>query len=55
LNDIKSHFGAGLEVFLAREMTKKFEEYWGGDISEIISDLTLHVLKGEFVLIVSRK
>ena len=54
LNDIKSHFGAGSEVFLAREMTKKFEEYWGGDISEIISDLKNHKIKGEFVLIVKK-
>jgi len=43
-----------LEVFLAREMTKKFEEYWGGDISEIISDLKNHKIKGEFVLIVKK-
>ena len=54
LNDIKSHSGAGSEVFLAREMTKKFEEYWGGDISEIISDLKNHKIKGEFVLIVKK-
>ena len=55
LSDLKKYFGDNTEIFITREMTKKFEEYWGGDISEIISDLTLHVLKGEFVLIVSRK
>lgn len=52
LNDIESYFGENTKVFLAREMTKKFEEYWDGDVNEIISDLINHKLKGEFVLVV---
>lgn len=52
LNDFKEYFGENCEVFLAREMTKMFEEYWGGNIIEIINDLKSHKLKGEFVLII---
>jgi 16S rRNA (cytidine1402-2'-O)-methyltransferase len=54
LKDILEYFGENTEVFIAREMTKMFEEYWGGNISEVISDLKKHVLKGEIVLIVKR-
>jgi len=51
LRDIERYFG-DVEVFLAREMTKKFEEYWGGNVSEVISDLSNHKIKGEFVVII---
>jgi len=54
LNDVKEHFGENVEVFIAREMTKMFEEYWGGTIKEIVEGLNDHKLKGEFVLIVKR-
>jgi 16S rRNA (cytidine1402-2'-O)-methyltransferase len=55
LSDLKKHFGENCEVFIAREMTKKFEEYWGGDIKSIINSLSTHTVKGEFVLIVGKK
>jgi len=55
LNDLRKYFGEDLEVFVAREMTKKFEEYWNGKIDEIISTLNAHTIKGEFVLIVSNQ
>jgi len=54
LNDIKKYIGDSAEVFIAREMTKKFEEYWGNNIDEIINDLKNHTIKGEFVLIVHK-
>lgn len=54
LNDLCIHLGGGCEVFLIREMTKKFEEYWGGNVSEIINDLENHTIKGEFVIIASK-
>jgi len=54
LGDIKTYFGEGSTVFVAREMTKMFEEYWGGNISEVIAGLGTHELKGEIVLIVKR-
>jgi 16S rRNA (cytidine1402-2'-O)-methyltransferase len=55
LSDIKKNFGDGAEVFIAREMTKKFEEYWSGDIGSIINDLKSHIVKGEFVIVVKKK
>lgn len=54
LNNIKEYFGTNVEVFIAREMTKMFEEYWGGKIEEVLEDLENHKLKGEITLIVKR-
>ena len=54
LLDVKKFFDSDAEVFIAREMTKKFEEYWGGNVEEIISDLKNHKIKGEFVLIAKK-
>jgi len=50
LSDMLEIFGDRY-VVLARELTKKFEEFIRGNISEIISDPEL--LKGEMVLMVS--
>lgn len=55
LGDIKTYFGVSAEVFIAREMTKMFEEYWGGTITSVIEDLKNHQMKGEIVLIVKSK
>ena len=55
LNQILQFFGSDVEIFIGREITKKFEEYWGGDIELVISQLKNHESKGEFVLIVSKK
>jgi len=49
LNDIKEVFG-DREIVIARELTKKFEEYIRGKISDI---LNLENIKGEIVLLVS--
>lgn len=54
LGDVKEYFGDSTEVFIAREITKMFEEYWGGGIDEVIRDLKNHKLKGEIVLIVKK-
>jgi len=55
LEDIKTYLGEDTEVFIAREITKMFEEYWGGEIKEVINDLNQHQLKGELVLIIKSK
>ncbi|MCX6808423.1 MAG: 16S rRNA (cytidine(1402)-2'-O)-methyltransferase [Candidatus Berkelbacteria bacterium] len=55
LGEIKGYFGDNVEVFIAREMTKIFEEYWGGTVSDLISDLPSHQLKGEVTLLVRSK
>lgn len=52
LQELKEYLGEQAEVFIAREMTKMFEEYWGGDISDVLRNLANHKLKGEMVLIV---
>lgn len=54
LNDVREYFGAETEIFIAREMTKMFEEYWGGKITEVVEGINDHKLKGEFVLIVKK-
>ncbi len=42
----------GREVVLARELTKKFEEYFRGTPAELITRLEQRSLKGEFVVLV---
>ncbi len=54
LGDIKAYLGDDTKVFIAREITKMFEEYWGGSVIDVISGLKSHQLKGELVLIVKR-
>lgn len=54
LEDIKTYFGPDSEVFIGREMTKMFEEYWGGGVDGVIQTLSEHQLKGEIALIVKK-
>lgn len=54
LEEIRMYFGADAKVFIAREITKMFEEYWSGRVEEIIADIENHQLKGEIVLIVGK-
>jgi len=52
LSDIQKFMGENTEVFIAREMTKMFEEYWGGSVGEVILTLKDHQIKGEVVLVI---
>ncbi|MEI8143135.1 MAG: 16S rRNA (cytidine(1402)-2'-O)-methyltransferase [Candidatus Berkelbacteria bacterium] len=52
LGDIRTYLGDSVEVFIAREITKMHEEYWRGNVVELLSDLDNHVIKGEVVLVV---
>lgn len=54
LGEIELYLGGDVEVVVGREMTKMFEEYWGGNVSDLILDLKSHQLKGEVALIVSQ-
>jgi len=54
LKDLSDYLGSNVEVFIARELTKMYEENWGGKILKVIADLENHTLKGEIVLIVKR-
>jgi 16S rRNA (cytidine1402-2'-O)-methyltransferase len=51
LNELHAVF-PGREVVLARELTKKFEEYLRGTPAELITRLEQRTLKGEFVVLV---
>lgn len=52
LNIIKKEYGEETEVFVARELTKKFEEKFRGKVLEILEKIT-DKIKGEFVIIVN--
>lgn len=54
LEDIKDYLGTNTKIFIAREITKMFEEYWGGKISKVIKELDKHTMKGEIVLVIKR-
>lgn len=41
------------QVVVARELTKKFEEFWRGKASEIADSAAKRVLKGEFVVLIA--
>jgi len=51
----KEVFGEHSDIVLARELTKKFEEFIRGTISEVINNLSNRQILGEFVVIVSNK
>ncbi len=42
-------------IIIARELTKKFEEFIEGTAAEVSGKLTQSVLKGEFVVVISAK
>ena len=52
LADIKEVFGENIEVFLGRELTKKFESIYRGTIKEVIALLDKNY-KGEFTVVIS--
>ena len=52
LAELARVFGSEHEIFIAREMTKMYEEYFRGTISEAISRFGEEKARGEFVVIV---
>ena len=52
LAELNEVFG-GRQVVLARELTKKFEEYWRGTPAELLARLQQRAPKGEFVVLVA--
>lgn len=52
LRDMEKIFGGDRKAVLARELTKKHEEYIRGTLSEILS--SLHDEKGEFVILIEK-
>lgn len=54
LNDLKSQSG-NLRVVVAREITKKFEQVFRGEIGKVIEEIEKSPIKGEFVVIAEGK
>ncbi len=51
LQEISNVFGPETHIVLARELTKKFEEFKRGPASELATFYATHVPRGEFVLL----
>ncbi|MGK4143852.1 16S rRNA (cytidine(1402)-2'-O)-methyltransferase [Weissella paramesenteroides] len=53
LQSVQKVFGAERQVVLARELTKRYEEFLRGTIAELVVWATSNEVRGEFVVIVS--
>ncbi|MEN3043954.1 MAG: 16S rRNA (cytidine(1402)-2'-O)-methyltransferase [Candidatus Hydrothermales bacterium] len=53
LKEILNHIGTSRRVFIIREMTKKFEEYYYGTVEEAL--LWVKNKKGEFTMVIEGK
>ena len=51
LNEVEEELGPERQLFIARELTKKFEETLSGTPAELRTHFATHSLKGEFVVI----
>lgn len=51
LKALQEHFGER-QACLARELTKKFEEFIRGSLSELIEHVEAHPIRGEYVIVV---
>lgn len=52
VDDLLSHFGAERSVVLARELTKRFEEFWRGTLAEAAGHLEVQEPRGEYTVLV---
>ena len=55
LEDIKNIFGPEKKVFIAREITKKFEQFYFASVEELCNEISkqfLETVQGELVLII---
>ena len=52
LEAIRKTFGDAHELFVARELTKVYEELWSGSTAEAVAHFTGDHLRGEFVIII---
>lgn len=53
LQSVGKVFGAERQVVLARELTKRYEEFLRGTVAELVAWATSNEVRGEFVVIVS--
>ena len=54
LGELKGHIGRERRLFVARELTKMYEETYRGDIEEILKKLKKSNPKGEVVVVVEK-
>jgi 16S rRNA (cytidine1402-2'-O)-methyltransferase len=53
LEDLQSCLGASRPITLARELTKRYEEFWRGTLAAAIEHYSHHEPKGEFTLVIA--
>lgn len=53
LQSIEKSFGAERQVVLARELTKRYEEFLRGTVAELVAWTTNNEVRGEFVVLVA--
>ena len=53
LADLQTHLGGDRRVTVARELTKRYEEFWRGTISEAIEHFTTAEPRGEFTVAIA--
>jgi 16S rRNA (cytidine1402-2'-O)-methyltransferase len=52
IGDLLTHFGADRPVVMAREVTKRFEEFWRGTLAEAAGHLEVQEPRGEYTVLV---
>lgn len=55
LQDLQEHFGGERRIVIARELTKVYEEFWRGTISQALAEWKERTIKGEFTLVIEGK
>lgn len=53
LADLQTHLGTERQVTIARELTKRYEEFWRGTVSAAIDHFTTHEPRGEFTVAIA--
>lgn len=51
IGDLVTHFGADRPVVMAREVTKRFEEFWRGTLAEAAGHLEVQEPRGEYTVL----
>lgn len=55
LQDLAEQVGTERQIVLARELTKRFEEFWRGSVQAAITHYQSHEPKGEFTVVLGGK
>ncbi len=48
-------FSKDIDVFVVKELTKKYEQYWKGSVGDVFSEISKKEQKGEFTVVLSAK